>query len=184
MFEGLRARLERLLLEHTRVDPRSQAAGLTSAMLDAKVALATMRDALAATERELAAERKRLADAERRGRLAAEVPDPETVTIAGQFAERHRSRIALLERKSAVQRDELVLAERELAELGARLREVRQGGAGAELEAAWRDLEAAGGVRPDLDLDDDLSRVQADRRRHEQAVEAQLAHLKKKLGKE
>ena len=76
-----------------------------------------MRDALAATERELAAERKQLEDAERRGRLAAAVPDPETVAVAERYAIRHRERVAVLERKILVQRTSSSLAERELAEM-------------------------------------------------------------------
>ena len=72
MFENLKARLDRLLQDHARPDPRARAAALREALLEAKVGVSTMRSALAATEKELAAERQHLADAERRGRLAGE----------------------------------------------------------------------------------------------------------------
>lgn len=183
MFESLKARLERLLREHTRADPRAQAALLREAILEAKVGVSTMQRALSATEKELAAERRQLADAERRGRLASEVPDPETVTLAERFAARHRERIAVLERKSVVQRDELVLAEREVTEMLAEYRKARPGAASESIEAAWRDLEAAGGERPGSGLGDEPSKAEADRKLKE-AVEAQLAFLKKKLGKQ
>jgi hypothetical protein len=183
VFESLKARLERLLREHTRPDPRAQTALLREAILEAKVGVGTMRSALGATEKELAAERRQLADAERRARLAAEVPDSETVTLAERFALRHRERIEVLERKLVVQRDELVLAEREVAEMLGQYRTARPGAAFESIDAAWRDLEAAGGERPGSGLGDEPSRAEADRKLKE-AVEAQLAFLKKKLGKQ
>ncbi|MGB7212866.1 MAG: hypothetical protein WBC97_09570, partial [Gemmatimonadales bacterium] len=50
--------------------------------------------------------------------------------------------------------------------------------------AAWRDLEAAGGTRPELDLDHELLQHQADRAARDQAADLQLQALKKKLGKD
>lgn len=156
---------------------------MREALLEAKVGLSTMRDALTAVERELAAEKQHLAAAERRGRLAAELPDPETVTLAERFAVRHRERVGVLERKLSVQRDELQLAEREVAEMLAEYRGARQGSPAESLDAAWRDLEAAGADRPGLGLED---RQAPDTEQHlkDQAVEAQLAFLKKKFRKQ
>jgi hypothetical protein len=182
VFESLKARLERFLQDHSRPDPRARAAALRDALLEAKVGVGTMRSALAATERELAAEQRQLTDAERRARLAAEVPDAETVAVAERFAVRHRDRLAVLERKLVVQREELVLAEREVAEMLAELRSARPGEPFESVEAAWRHLEAAGGDRPGMGLDDDQP-AERDRKLKE-AVEAQLAFLKKKLGKQ
>ena len=142
-----------------------------------------MRNALASTERELALERRQLADAERRRQLAAEVPDPETVSVAERFTLRHRERVGVLERKLAVQRDELVLAEREVAEMLNEYRRERPGAPFESIDAAWRELEAAGGERPELGLGDDRAGAETDQKLKE-AVEAQLAFLKKKLGKE
>jgi hypothetical protein len=186
VFDGLKTRFDRLFAEASAGDPRARAAALRDALVEAKVGVATMRDALAASERELAAERKQLENAERRGRLAAQVPDPETVAVAERFAARHRARIAVLERKLPVQRDELALAERDVAEMAAQLRDARFGGerAAANAEAAWRDVAAAGGARPGADPEGDLLRAEADRAAHAAAVDAQLAYLKKKLGKE
>jgi hypothetical protein len=157
---------------------------LREALVEAKLGLDRMREGLTVTERELAAERKQLDDAERRGRLAAQVPDAETVTVAERFALRHRERVAMLDRKLGVQRDELVLAQRELEEMAAHYRASSHPDAEASLRAAWREVEAAGGVRPETDLESELLRAQTERRLMEEAVEAQLAHLKKKLGKQ
>ena len=90
---------------------------LHEALVESKAAVNSLRDGLAVTSRELALERKQLEDAERRGQLAAAIPDHETVEIATRFAARHRERVGVLERKLAVQQDELALAERLLAEL-------------------------------------------------------------------
>ena len=109
VLDGLKARLEQLLRDGARQRParvrRRPARGAARGALRRRRACV---EALAATERELAAERKQLEDAERRGRLAAAVPDPETVAVAERFAARHRERVAVLERKIVVQRDELV----------------------------------------------------------------------------
>jgi hypothetical protein len=183
VFESVKARLEKLFRDHSRPDPRARAAALREALLEAKVGVATMRAALAATERELAAERRQLTDAERRGRLAAELPDPETVALADRFTLKHRERVAVLERKLVVQRDELILVEREVAEMLNEYRAARPGGSPESVEAAWRDLEAAGGERPGTGLNEDQPHPDLERKLRDEAVEKQLAFLKKKLGK-
>jgi hypothetical protein len=182
VFESLKARLDRLLRDHTRPDPRARAAALREALLEAKVGVGTMRSALVSTEKELAHERRQLADAERRGRLAADLPDSETASLAERFAARHRERVGVLERKLMVQRDELVLAERETAEMLAEYRAARPDAPFESVEAAWRDLQSAGGDRPGTGLEDNPT-DETDRKLKE-AVEAQLAFLKKKLGKD
>ncbi|HEU5357804.1 MAG TPA: hypothetical protein VFU45_01700 [Gemmatimonadales bacterium] len=188
-FARLRDRLDRLIDGATvPPTPRESAAALQQALIDLKVGLGDLRRARESTERELAEERRQLADAERRGALAAAIPDPETVRVAQEFAGRHRERVAVLERKLAVQMDEVALAEREAAELVERWREARRGlgpsGMTPSVEEAWRGLEAAGADRPELDLEHDLLRHQADRAARDQAADLQLQALKKKLGKE
>ncbi len=181
MFDGLKARLDQLLRERGRTDPHAYAARLREALLEAKVAVGTMREALDGSERELAAERRQLEDAERRGRLAAAVPDPETVAVAERFAVRHRERVAVVERRILVQREELALAEREVAEMTAQARSAGGAAPSESIDAAWRDLQSAGAARPD---EQERQHADAERQRREQAIEAQLAYLKRKLGKD
>ena len=183
MFENVKARLEKLFRDHSRSDPREYRAGLREALLEAKVGVSAMRSALVATERELHLERRQLGDAERRGRLAAELPDAETVLLAERFAMRHRERVEVLARKLTVQRDELALAEREVEEMLAQYRTGGRGAGAGSVEVAWRDLEAAGGDRPDQVPDEERLRTESDRELKEKAVEAQLAYLKRKFGK-
>jgi hypothetical protein len=168
VFESLRARLDRFLAERTPpADAREQQQALHGALLDAKVGLATMRDALQAAERGLTGERQQLADAERRGRLAAGIGDQETADVAGRFTARHAERVELLERKVAVQRDELALAEREYESMRAEFQQRR----GA--------VPPVPGAGPDVD--EAALRHQLDRAARESAAEEQLASLKRKV---
>jgi hypothetical protein len=183
VFDSLKARLEQLFRASSPSDSRARATALREALLEAKVGVSTMRSALAATEDELQQERRRLEDAERRGRLAAELPDAQTVGVADRYAQRHRERIGVLERKLTVQRDELAMAEREVAEMFQEFRSVASGDRFESVEAAWRDLQAAGGERPELGPDDnDAAALSEDKLK--QAIDAQLAYLKRKLGKD
>ena len=71
-------------------DPRERTGPLREAMIELKIGLQAMREGLDATAGQVEEQRQHLADVERRGRLAADVPDPETVRIAEEFAEKHR----------------------------------------------------------------------------------------------
>ncbi len=149
---------------------------MREAVVDAKVAVAEVQEAVTRTGRELALERQRLADAERRGRLAGEIQDQETVAVADRFATKHRERIGVLERKLAAQREELALAQRELDDMQ------------SQLKSADRDRPAmeADGTHPGggLDLQDELLKSDMDRAAREAAAARQLEELKKKMRKE
>src|SRR5205809_127028 len=115
VFERLRDALRAALDATTPPgDLRDLARQMREAVVEAKVAVRELGQGVVRTEAELAAERQRLADAERRGRLAAEIQDRETVEVAARFAAKHRERLGVLERKLAAQRDELGLTQREL----------------------------------------------------------------------
>jgi hypothetical protein len=189
VFERLRDALKAALDAATPPgNLRDLARQMREAVVDAKVAVEEIRGAVTRTDAELAAERQRLADAERRGRLAAEIQDQETVQVAERFAAKHRERAGVLERKLAAQRDELALAERELTEMQGQLKTADLGasppvGGGSSTEQAWRDLQAAGGVRPDVDLQQELLKHDIDRVARERAADEQLDLLKKKIRK-
>ena len=157
---------------------------MREAVVDAKVAVAEVQEAIARTEREVGAERQRLADAERRGRLAGEIQDQETVAVADRFAAKHRERLGVLERKVATQREELALAQRELDEMRTQLKAADQASGAGSTEQAWRDLEEAGGTRPGMDLSDELLKSDMDRAAREAAAARQLEELKKKMRKD
>jgi hypothetical protein len=169
-------------------DLRDLARQMREAVVEAKVAVQEMREALGRTEGELTLERQRLADAERRGRLAAEIQDQETVTVAERFAVKHRERVAVLERKLAAQREEVTLAERELGEMQGQLKSAEKDRSAAQgersTERAWREVQSAGGTRPGMDLQDELLKSEMDRAAREQTAQQQLEALKKKMRKD
>lgn len=190
MFERLRDALRAALDAATPPgNLRDLAHQMREAVVDAKVAVEEIRGAVMRTEVELAAERQRLADAERRGRLAGEIQDQETVQVAERFAAKHRERAGVLERKLSAQREELALAERELGEMQVQLKSADRGvpggveGGTSSTEQAWRDLQAAGGTRPDFDLQQELLKHDIDRTARERAADEQLDLLKKKIRK-
>jgi hypothetical protein len=185
MFEGLKARMDRFFADATPpADRRAQAGALRSAIIEARVSVGAMREGVAATERELTIVRQQADDAERRGKLAGGIGDTETVAVAERFLAKHRERVGVFERKLAVQREELALAEREVTEMTAALRDAPADAAGDSIRDAWRELEGAGGVRPETDVNDSLLEAQMDHARRKAAVDEQLAFLKKKMGKE
>jgi len=145
---------------------------MREAVIEAKIGVQAMREALARTTAEAERERRHLADAERRGHLAEDIGDDETAAIARRFASRHAERVTVLERKLAVQADELALAERELAEMTAQLK----GASGAE------------GARPASSgaasqLEEELLKSELDRVERQIDVDAQLDELKKRMGR-
>ncbi len=135
------------------------------ALVDLRVGLKDLKDALDKTERDLTAEREHLTTAERRGQLAADIGDAETAAIARQFADKHRQRVDLLERKLSVQRDEVRLAEQEFEAVSEQHRSAQQGVPAPEAE------------------DPGLLKARIDREAARAAVDAQLELLKKKMGK-
>jgi hypothetical protein len=167
---------------------RDLARQMREAVVDAKVAVQEMREALGRTEGEVALERQRLADAERRGRLATEIQDQETVAVAERFAAKHRERVGVLERKLAAQGEEVALAERELIEMQGQLRSAERDRPTTEAERsterAWREVQSAGGARPGMDLQDELLKAEMDRASREAAAQQQLEVLKKKMRKD
>lgn len=144
---------------------------MREAVIEAKIGVQAMREALARTEAEAARERRHLADAERRGRLAENIDDGETAAIARRFASRHTERLAVLERKLAVQADELALAERELQEMTAQLKRGDPGAAPPPASGAARELE------------DELLTSELDRMERQIDVDARLDELKKRMGR-
>ncbi|MBI2614437.1 MAG: hypothetical protein HYW52_01910 [Gemmatimonadetes bacterium] len=153
---------------------------MRDAVIAARAALAGLREQIGATERELEAERRQLMDAERRGRLAGEIGDQETVTVAQHFAAKHANRVSVLERQLGAQRDELALAEHELADMTEQLKTAERNRGAAE--AADRVAAAQAGMGP-VDAEDERLKSRLDRAAREAAAEQQLEALKQKLGK-
>jgi hypothetical protein len=160
---------------------RELAGQMRDAVVEAKVAVQEMREALVRTEGELKLERQRLGDAERRGRLASEIQDQETVTVAERFAVKHRERVAVLERKLAAQQEEVALAERELGDMQGQLKSATQGRSATEGDRSIDRARREVGVD---DLRDELLKGDIDRAAREATADQQLEALKKKMRKD
>jgi hypothetical protein len=175
-LDGLRARLDQMLADLARgTDARVSASGLYEALVETKAAFAGLKQSLAGTDRELGTERQHLADAERRGQMAAGIADRETADLAAIWVAKHRERVELLERKRLVQLDELAYVERQLGELTEAYKQARQGippGAGAA------------GAAPPVDAESYRVGQELDQQARDALVREQLAHLKKKLGRQ
>jgi hypothetical protein len=181
MFERLRAAIDAALEAATSPsDKRDVVSGMREAVIEAHAVVQALREGLSRTEQELAVEQRNLKDAERRGRLATEIDDQETVEIANRFAMKHKERVAVLEKKLDAQRGELLFMERELDEMKAQIKKVA---GSSSVESAWREIESAGGVRPKTDVSEESLRSSFDRAAREAAADAQLEALKKRMGR-
>ena len=125
------------------------------------------------------AERAELDTVRRRGKLAADIDDRETVRIAEQYERKDGERVAVLEKELAAQQEELALAEHEIDDMTSQLR------------AAY-----AGVVPPDVasppPMPDPLEEARAegdalrrdiDRAAREATAQRQLEELKRRMGK-
>ena len=175
MFERLQQAVNAALDAATPPpDWRDLRGQLHRAAVEGRAALLQLRDALAKTGRELAAERAQLEAAQRRGALAAGIGDTETVSVAERFTERHRERVAMLEQKLGSQQTELALLERDVDEVVTRLREVEQRG-GVPSDGSR--------LQPPPDVDEAGLGDQIDRSAREADAEARLRELKNRMGR-
>ncbi|HET7585478.1 MAG TPA: hypothetical protein VFK13_11260 [Gemmatimonadaceae bacterium] len=181
MFDGLKQAIRDALAGVTSpAEGRAVVALMRDSLVHARMAVAEMRTAAEATRSQLAAERKELETARRRGALAAGIGDDETVQVAQRFAERHEERVRVLERKLEVQDAELALAGREVEEMTAQLKAASlglplDGALGTAPGAARRPAEE----EPD-DADAALRHV-IDQAARDAAAERQLEELKRRM---
>lgn len=143
----------------------------------ARIARDDVRKAVAASRERLEAARTELATILRRGEMARQIDDAETVAVAARFAETQRSTVALLERKVRVQEDELALAEQTVSQMEQELRGVTGIGPAPSATAG-----AAPAPGDDAAVDaSDYAGLDAAARA--QAADERLAELKRRMGR-
>lgn len=102
-------------------EPEDEVAHLLGSMrrelVEARALLPKLEQELSRARIELASEREHLERTERRGALARQINDAETIRVAEEFAERHRRKVAVLEQKVAATEAELALRSREAEEM-------------------------------------------------------------------
>jgi hypothetical protein len=190
MFDSFRQTLRDLMDRAT--PPEERRAGLArmkQTLVTARLGLDDLRAGVAATRARLEVERRELETVRRRKGLAAGISDAETVALAEKYEKHHAERVEVYVRKLEAQEAELVIAEREVAEMAAELKGAMLGtampgstsGADARAAAAAAD-EAAGdasGIAAELDA---LGRARA-RSERDADAERRLAELKRRMGK-
>jgi hypothetical protein len=170
-LDEIKTHLDRLFAGRPTRPTREQAAGLREALVEFKMGISELREALARTERDLELARREMTDYERRGRLAVEIGDDETTRLAEEFTAKSRERVDLLERKVLVQRDEVGMAEREYDATMVRYQAASRG----------IPLDEGSTTDPLADGPPVIDEALMNQRAKEATVDAQLAMLKKKL---
>lgn len=154
---------------------RRQLAEMKQTLALARVARDDVRTAYAASMQKLESARTELATIMRRGDLARQINDEETVAVAERFAESQRATLGVLERKVAVQYEELSMAERTVTEMEAELKAVTGRGPAPDLTPDPSVAGAANVHSSDYRSLDDAARAQT--------AEERLAELKRRMGK-
>ncbi|CAN5735849.1 hypothetical protein BH23GEM6_BH23GEM6_16590 [soil metagenome] len=107
--------------ELNKREPEDQVSDLLTAMrremVAARAALPVLKEDIVRSRAELQRERALLEQCERRLKLAERIGDQETVSIAHEFAVKHRERAAVLEQKAAAAEAEEALRTREAEEM-------------------------------------------------------------------
>ena len=174
MFEHLRQSLrDAMSRASSPAETRAVLSMMRDALVEAKVAVASLRAQIEETRARLVRERNELVTVQRRGRMAAEIRDEETVRVAAQYEKKHVERIAVLDRKLQAQEAELMLAEQEMTEMRAQMKSAG---------IAAPDLSAASSSMPPVEPADELRRT-VDRAAREAEAERKLAELKRRMSK-
>jgi hypothetical protein len=187
MFENFREALNALLSRGTRPEERRELlAHMRDTLVRAKAGVEDLKDGVKHARARLTAERRELDTVRRRKKLAAEVNDGQTVSVAERFEIHHAERVQVLEEKVAVQERELALAEEEVLEM---TKAFKQAAAGATPATGAASIDAAAAREVDEALEgpqasefDSLGRARA-REQRESEAERRLAELKRRMGK-
>ena len=192
MFESLRKSLDDLLSRNTPPEERRQIVSrMRDTLVQAKVGLEDLRAALELSKRRLETERRELDTVQRRKRLAEQINDAETVRLASQYEQMHIERVAVLSRKVEAQESELLLAERDVAQMMAELRQAASGiptggeRAAAAMNAAMDEVESELGAGKNETLRQEIDGLSRTRSRadHEADAARKLEELKRRMGK-
>lgn len=189
MFENFRQALNALLSHGTPPEERRALLGhMRETLARAKVGVEELRGSVEQARARLAAERRELDTVRRRKRMAADVSDAQTVSVAERFEIHHTERVLVLEQKVAVQERELALAAEEVLEMTKAFKAAAAGagppgaGAGPSIdEAAAREVDEALAGPQAADFES-LGRSQ-DRAQRNAEAERRLEELKRRMGK-
>jgi len=124
--------------------------GMRAEVVDAKALVAELEQHITRAEAQAQREKEGALTARRRGKMATDIGDAETATLANQYAERHEERQQVLEQKAAALRQELTLRRREVDEMMVAMKEAQARKDGLAAQAGRT------GARETLGAADDL----------------------------
>ena len=187
MFDSFRQSLNDLMDRAT--PPEERRAVLTrmkQTLVQARMGLDDLRGGVASTRQRLDAETRELETMRRRKAAATTINDAETIALAEKYEAMHAERVEVLRRKLEAQDAELSMADREVAEMTAELKQAMIGGgatptslpdeANAEADAV---LDSNRNIADEIDA---LGRA-GQRSAREAEAEQRLAELKRRMGK-
>lgn len=185
MFEQIRKSLDEMLARATKPEDRRMImVRMKGTLVQARLGVDDLKDALEKTRRRLELEQRELETVRRRKQLAQGINDTETVAIAEKFEAAQDEKVRVLTDKLAVQEREVALAERELDEMKSDLRRAMASGptvgntGAASLDDPLADED---GSRTAEEIDS-LARQRA-RTDRDADAERRLEELKRKMGK-
>jgi len=184
VFEGFRRSFDDLLTRATRPEERRVVASrMRETLVQAKAGLNDLRDGLDKVRQRLKVEERELETVRRRKGLAEGIGDRQTVDLAAKYEQMHAERVEILRQKVAAQEAELVVAERDVAEMSAELKAVL---AGTDARAAGPVIDSPEAEEPDAaDLRDEIDSLGRARERADREADAarRLDELKRRMGK-
>jgi len=193
VFENLRKSLDDLLSRATPPEERREIVSrMRDTLVQAKMGLQDLRDALEKSRRRLDVEKRELETVQRRKKLPEQVNDAETVRIVGQYELLHLERVQVLSRKLEAQESELVLGERDVEQMMTELRNAASGiSSGADrtnaaaMNAAMEEVDSAIGQGKSESLREEIDGLSRSRTRadHEADAARKLEELKRRMGK-
>lgn len=153
MFEDLQRLFKESLAafraELDKREPEDEVAHLLGSMrrelVEARALIPRLEEELSRARTDLVREREQLERTERRGRLAGQINDQETVRVAEEFATKHRERIVVLEQKVSATEADLALKRREAEEMKRQYQEADANR--MELVARLRRAQSHGRIR-------------------------------------
>jgi hypothetical protein len=199
MWEKVRASFRELLAAAPPGERRSIMAQMKDTLVQARMGLDDLRDAVKKTRARVDVERQQLETVLRRKKLALDINDTETVGIAERFEKQHTERLAALQLKLEGETAELAIAEREVDEMKRELKLASAGAIGLGSSGAHETVGEDGESRPGgagfspsdplgesaAGLGDEIDGLGRARRRAEReaTADAQLEALKRRMGK-
>jgi hypothetical protein len=152
---------------------------MRDALVEAKLAVGQSREARDQTAVQLAHELAELETVRRRGQLAAQISDTETVGVAARFEKKHAERTEMLQRKLAALETEVAIGERELDEMTAQFRDMA---AKAKMPGAPSAPAAKAGL-DEMETAHNALKRDAEQAARAKDAEQRLDELKKKMGR-